>query len=77
MIEYTIWAAKEGIKKFLILLLFTATVLGLLGMGLSHYESHHPPSCKVCHCGKTSCHRECGEENMCNLKCEGLCHSVK
>lgn len=31
------------------------------------------PACKVCHCGQTSCHADCGEENMCNLKCEGLC----
>lgn len=32
-----------------------------------------PPACKICHCGKTSCHRDCGEDNMCSLKCEGLC----
>jgi len=31
------------------------------------------PACKVCHCGKTSCNRECGEGNMCVLRCEGLC----
>lgn len=36
-----------------------------------------PPTCKVCHCGKVSCHRDCGEENMCNLKCEGLCQKQK
>jgi hypothetical protein len=32
-----------------------------------------PPVCKVCHCGKTSCHRECSDENMCVLHCERLC----
>jgi hypothetical protein len=31
------------------------------------------PACKVCHCGKMSCDRECSEENMCLTLCEGLC----
>ena len=34
-----------------------------------------PPSCKVCHCGKASCHKECGEENMCAVRCTGLCEN--
>jgi hypothetical protein len=29
--------------------------------------------CKVCHCGKTVCSRECSEENMCAVKCELDC----
>jgi len=41
---------------------------------LPHYTPKPPaPACKVCHCGQTSCHRDCGTENMCNMRCEGLC----
>lgn len=36
-------------------------------------ERSNAPVCKVCHCGKSACHRDCGEENMCALRCEGLC----
>jgi len=36
-----------------------------------------PPICKICHCGKTSCHQECGAENMCVMRCEGLCQKKK
>ena len=35
------------------------------------------PTCKVCHCGQTTCHRECSEENMCAMRCEGLCKRGK
>lgn len=38
-----------------------------------HTPQPVPPPCKICHCHKVSCHRECGEENMCVLRCEGLC----
>ena len=31
------------------------------------------PLCKICHCHKAQCSAQCGEENMCNLRCEGLC----
>ncbi len=35
------------------------------------------PACKICHCGKGSCHRECGEDAMCTMRCEGLCRKTK
>ena len=54
-----------------------AIVLAILGLLIVLLSIPLPqkiaPQCKVCHCGKTQCHRECGEDNMCNLKCEGLC----
>ncbi len=35
------------------------------------------PACKICHCGKKACHRECGEDAMCTMRCEGLCRKTK
>jgi len=64
--------------------LTTVATIGIFSAAagfVQHVFSYHSkpkveivaPACKVCHCGKTSCHRECGEENMCVLRCEGLC----
>jgi len=68
-------------------LVLTAVMLWVLMVGvntlITRIFSHHSkpsiqlvdprPACKICHCRKVLCHRNCGEENMCNLKCEGLC----
>lgn len=74
-------------QRYLISVLLSTMLLAGLGMLVAEFiriafshrskpdiELVNPrPACKICHCGKTSCHRECGEENMCTLRCEGLC----
>lgn len=31
------------------------------------------PVCKICHCGKTLCDKECSGERMCAMQCEKAC----
>ncbi len=31
------------------------------------------PDCKICHCHKQICSRQCSEENMCAMRCEKEC----
>lgn len=53
--------------------------IALLTMALFSIPLPKPPApaCKVCHCQQISCHRECGEEAMCETRCEGLCQTKK
>jgi hypothetical protein len=50
-----------------------AFILFLLGLLFSIPLPPQAPACKVCHCGKVSCNAACSEENMCAVRCEGLC----
>lgn len=72
------WAAAVLLAGtvLVVVFLFTSNFI----QAVFHYQSKPAiqlvdpkPVCKICHCHKTFCHRECGEENMCILKCEGLC----
>lgn len=75
--------AIVGVSLFSTLVLFLSAAELVNRYILTAYQYHSKPrielvappapACKICHCGKTSCHRDCGEENMCNLRCEGLC----
>jgi hypothetical protein len=48
--------------------------LGLLLLSAAPVRKTYPPViCRTCHCGKEFCVRECTEENMCAMRCEGMC----
>lgn len=49
-------------------------VMGHLSLVREETKIKAMPVCKICHCGKTSCHRECDGDMMCMLKCENLCN---
>lgn len=76
-----------GVALWISFVLFTLGAELVLHIVRGAYQYHSKPSiqlvepprakCKICHCGQTFCHRECGEENMCNLRCEGLCQTKK
>ena len=68
--------------KIGVLAAFTFVVLIGLGLLLFHVDNearkaylklHPPATCKICHCGKELCVKECSEESMCAMRCEGLC----
>jgi len=63
----------EKIQEFLVYAGLAIAFTGLLLMVAGKMHPNLAPTCKVCHCGKTVCSRECSEENMCAVKCELDC----
>lgn len=63
---------SERVKVSLLAAFLTFCILFL-----SYYRGRQlgnaVPACRVCHCGQSACHRECGEDAMCAARCEGLC----
>jgi hypothetical protein len=52
--------------------------LGLLLLSAAPTRKAYPPAvCRTCHCGKEACVRECSEESMCAMRCEGECQKRK
>lgn len=53
----------------------------LIVMGSVYFVKFHhrkpAPECKICHCHKTLCARECSEESMCAMQCQRLCDRRK
>jgi len=62
---------RSKAATFLVVLAITGALL--LVAGKTDHTRPQPPACKVCHCGKVSCHRACSEESMCVMQCERLC----
>lgn len=72
---YNYGSGPRPTKMWLVLLgvvLVFSVFLGIISIA-TKLAKPKLPVCKVCHCGQISCHRDCGEENMCMLRCEGLC----
>lgn len=70
--------AQQSLKRMLVVVFILGMLVLLIAIPAPYQTIPLPkppktPACKVCHCAKTSCHRECGEEAMCNMRCEGLC----
>jgi len=58
----------------------TLAGIGVIGLGLlllqeisekAYLKQHPPVICRTCHCHKEFCVRECSEETMCAMRCEG------
>lgn len=58
------------------LILFIVVVMALAVAGKIHRKPVSP-ECKICHCHKTLCARECSEETMCAMQCQRLCDRRK
>ena len=63
---------NEGVWLIIVLMCMVA----LATLAIYHDDpapKPQPPACRVCHCGKVQCHKECSEENMCAMRCADLC----
>lgn len=54
----------------------TFVTIAVVHVMRAHRATHASTACKVCHCGKVACHSACNEENMCTMRCEGLCKAT-
>ena len=73
---------NRGVLSAIMVLLVTIALVISTANTFSAYKKTHRhvapavPACKVCHCGKVNCHAACSEENMCAMRCEGLCNKT-
>lgn len=60
----------------LALSLFLMGVIYTAGRGIKSRMPASAPQCKVCHCHKTKCSKQCSEDSMCEMRCERQCAEV-
>lgn len=70
-----IWL-KDKLGLIIFILVLSLTILSFAWLD-NKFDKPASPECKICHCHKTLCARECSEETMCVMQCQRLCDKRK